>query len=90
MTAHATLKPDTAAALRLLRSRGADGVTTAEARAAIGSDRFAARVWELIHWHHVPVVKVMERAPNGDRYARYSLAEPRPEPTVGEQLGVFA
>jgi hypothetical protein len=82
------MKPNTRAALRLLRVRAADGVTVAEARAAIGSDRFPARVWELIHWHGYEVDRVMERAPNGDRYARYYLRAPRVVPTTGTQIGL--
>lgn len=88
MTSTPTMKPNTRAALRLLRIRAGNGVTVAEARAAIGSDRFPARVWELTHWHGHEIDRVMERAANGDRHARYYLRERRPVVTAGTQIGL--
>ena len=41
------MKPNTAATLALLRTRGAYGVTPLDALGASGSFRLGARVWEL-------------------------------------------
>lgn len=85
MTAR-TMKPDTARALVFLRARGRDGATNAEAWRALGQERFAARVWELIHEHGHRIEKVMERSEDGKRYARWYLAEaPTFVPTTGAQ-----
>lgn len=87
------MKDSTAAVARLLRARGGDGLSDAEAHAELGIDRLAARVWELVHWHGWTVSKVMERAPNGTRYARYYReSEPAATtvPTRGVQEALFA
>lgn len=79
------MKPDTARALAYLRQRGKDGATNAEAWRALGQERFAARVWELIHEHHVAIDKVMERSEDGKRYARWYIVE---RPTFAPMTGV--
>jgi hypothetical protein len=81
------MKAQTRAVLELLRLRGADGLTPAEAREALATDRLAARVWELIHLHGYPIEKVMERSPMGAAHARYYL-EARPVPYAGVQEGL--
>lgn len=78
------MKPATAATLRLLRIRGADGLTVAEARTTIACDRLAARVWELRQAGHV-IESVSERTPMGAHVARYYLRE---RPTTGSQLSL--
>lgn len=70
------MKPDTARVRGLLRSRGADGLTSAEARKALGTDHLGARVWELIHEEGDDITSVRERAENGRTYSRYFLHEP--------------
>jgi hypothetical protein len=41
------VKPQTLAVLALLREFGDGGVTPSEARDIVGTDRLAARIWEL-------------------------------------------
>lgn len=84
------MKAQTRQVLDLLRLRGADGLTPAEAREAIACDRLAARVWELRHQHGIDVDDVRERSPMGATYARYYLATPTFTPTTGEQSELFA
>lgn len=77
--------------LDLLRLRGADGLTEAEATSAIACRRLAARVWDLRHVHGIAITDAPERTPMGAVIKRYYLA---PEPTTfrpvtGTQLGVF-
>lgn len=80
------MKPETARALAYLRLRGADGVTAAEAWRALGQERFPARVWELIRLHGYRIDRVMERSPDGKRFARWYFRErPRFAPTHGVQ-----
>lgn len=82
------MKPGSRAALNLLRTRGRDGLTEAEATTAIGCRRLAARVWEL-RQAGFDIESVAERAPNGSHYARYFLKErTAPEPTTGQQLAI--
>ena len=79
------MKASNAAALALLRLRGADGVTPAEARSAIACDRLAARVHELKAMGFA-ITTVRERSPMGATFARYVLHErPRFTPVTGEQ-----
>lgn len=80
------MKPGSRAALNLLRARGRDGLTEAEATSAIGCRRLAARIWEL-RQAGFQIESVNERAPNGAHYARYYLKE-RPAPTTGQQMAI--
>lgn len=80
------MKPSTSAVLRLLRARGKDGLSPAEAHHALACDRLAARVHELKAAGYV-VQTIMERAPNGAVYARYRLIEPQFTPVTGQQEG---
>lgn len=81
------MKPSAAAVLRLLRSRGPDGVTPAEARRAVGCDRLAARVLELREAGY-PIRSELIRV-EGSRFARYVLKEtPLPVPDRGVQTGI--
>ena len=80
------MKAQTAAVLQLLRSRGADGLTPAEARDALACDRLAARVWELRHLHGFDIEDVRERSEIGATFARYYLRERGAfRPVTGEQ-----
>ena len=80
------MKAQTRAVLDLLRVRGADGVTPAEARDALACDRLAARVWELRHLHGFDIEDVRERTEIGARFARYYLRERAAfRPVIGEQ-----
>lgn len=81
------MKPSAAAVLDLLRLRGKDGLTPAEARTAIACDRLAARVFELRE-SGFAIESVPERTPMGARIARYYLAEPRFVPVTGVQEGL--
>ncbi len=72
------MKRQTRQVLELLRLRGADGLTPAEARDAIACDRLAARVWELRHQHGIDIEDVRERSPMGAAFARYFLIGDRP------------
>lgn len=83
------MKASNAAALALLRLRGADGVTPAEARAAIACDRLAARVHELKALGF-DIETYRERSAAGATYARYVIRERRTEPTRGTQEELFA
>lgn len=87
------MKAQTRQVLDLLRARGADGLTPAEARDAIACDRLAARVWELRHQHGFQIDDVRERSAAGATFARYYLHEtPAPTfaPVEGVQEGMFA
>ena len=85
------MKAQTAAVLRLLRSKGADGLTPAEARDQLACDRLAARVWELRHQHGFDITDVRERSDAGATFARYVLHEQRAfTPTTGTQQGVWS
>lgn len=79
------MKAGTRAVLDLLRLRGADGLTPAEARHAVGTDRLAARVWELRRLHGYDIEQVRERTPMGASVARYYLRQP----TRGVQEALF-
>ena len=79
------MKPATRQVLDLLRLRGKDGVTPAEARTAIACDRLAARVHELKAAGY-PIEAVRERSEAGAAFCRYYLATPTaPVPTAGSQ-----
>lgn len=83
------MKAQTRQVLELLRLRGEDGLTSAEARDAIACDRLAARVWELRHQHGFTVVDVRERSAAGATFARYYLRETRTfAPVTGVQEGL--
>lgn len=83
------MKAQTAAVLALLRSKGADGLTPAEARDQLACDRLAARVWELRHQHGIAIEDVRERSEAGATYSRYRLVEqPVFAPVKGEQQGL--
>lgn len=82
------MKPATRQVLDLLRLRGKDGLTPAEARNAIACDRLAARVYEL-RADGYAVQSVTERTPMGARIARYYLTpERRFAAVTGEQQGL--
>jgi len=66
------MKPATAAVLNLLRARGADGLTEAEATSALACRRLAARVWELRAAGH-RIDAIPERTPMGAVIRRYYL-----------------
>lgn len=84
------MKPATVAVLKLLRLRGGDGLTEAEATAALACRRLAARIWEL-RQAGFQVDAVPERAPNGAVYSRYFLREQTRFPSVkGEQIGMLS
>jgi len=68
------VKPQTTRTLDVLRSRGADGLSPDEAREWVGTDRLAARIWELEAEGHV-ITRTLETSPRGARYARYVLHE---------------
>ena len=77
------MKPSTAATLALLRARTSSGVTPAEARDAVGTDRLAARIHELRQEGH-DIVRVNWRARSGKTVARYFLV------TAPVQLTAFS
>lgn len=82
------MKRQTRRVFDLLRLRGGDGVTPAEAREALACDRLAARVRELREVGY-DVETIRERSPIGATFARYVLHEARPAaPTTGEQIGL--
>jgi len=82
------MKAQTAAVLRLLRSRGADGLTPAEARDQLACDRLAAQVWEL-KAEGYSVDTYRERSEAGATFARYVLRERVAfVPTTGTQEGM--
>lgn len=68
------MKPATAAVLRLLRARGSEGVTPAEARSAVHTDRLGARIWELKRDGYA--IRREWVTVEGARFARYVLDEP--------------
>ena len=70
------MKPATRQVLDLLRLRGDDGLSPAEARSAIACDRLAARVHELKAAGY-DVQTYRERSPMGATFARYVLRERR-------------
>jgi hypothetical protein len=68
------VKPATTAVLRLLRLRGADGLTEAEATSTLACRRLAARVYELrVAGYRVDAIP--ERTPMGAVIRRYYLRE---------------
>lgn len=82
------MKPATASVLRLLRARGADGLTPAEARDQLACDRLAARVHELRAAGY-RIEAVRERSPMGATFARYVLVERAAfRPVSGVQEGM--
>jgi Helix-turn-helix domain len=83
------VKASNAAVLRLLRARGADGLTSAEAMRAIACGRLAARIHELVTLHGFDIESVRERSEIGATYSRYYLREaPRFAPVNGTQTGM--
>lgn len=83
------MKQQTAAVLRLLRARGDDGLTPAEAREQLACDRLAARVWELRHQHGFDITDTRERSEVGAVFSRYVLHErPSFQPVTGIQEGL--
>jgi hypothetical protein len=68
------VKPATARTLRVLRARGADGLTPGEARELVGTDRLAARVWEL-EAEGYSITRTLVTVGQGARVARYVLHE---------------
>lgn len=79
------MKPTNAAVLRLLRARGRDGLTEAEATDQLACRRLGARIFDLRTAGYV-IESVPERTPIGARIARYVLVEPaRMAPTTGVQ-----
>lgn len=68
------MKPQTAATLELLRSRGKHGVTALDALASVGSFRLGARIWEL-KAEGFDISSEMVTVPSGARIARYVLHE---------------
>ncbi len=66
------MKPGTAKVLRLLRERGAHGLTSIEALNAGAGFRLGARIWELRHAGY-PVSSQLVTTPEGQRIARYQL-----------------
>jgi hypothetical protein len=69
---------DTAAVLRLLRLRGAEGVTPLLALQEVGCFRLSARVFDLRAMGH-RIEREWVTTPGGSRVARYVLVEERPE-----------
>lgn len=80
------MKHQTRQVLHLLRLRGADGLTPAEARTALACDRLAARVFELRR-EGFDIEAVSERTPAGARVARYVLRRAF-RPVAGVQEGL--
>ena len=81
------MKPQTRSVLALLHSRGRDGVTPAEARRAVGTDRLAARIGEL-RAEGYPIRSELVTV-EGSRFARYFLEDtPLPVPDRGVQTGI--
>jgi len=66
------MKPQTQAVLNLLRSRGTEGVTPDLARSIVGTDRLAARVWELVHEEGYDILEKRQKG----GYSKYVLREP--------------
>lgn len=83
------MKPATAAVLRFLEVRGADGATEAEVQAATTIRSGAQRVHELRKAGYVIETRY-ERSPIGARFARFVLVEDRPvfAPLSGVQEGL--
>lgn len=83
------MKPATARVLDLLRLRGADGLTEAEATRALAQSRLAARIHELKAAGYT-IDSAPERTPIGAVIRRYYLRE-RPvfHPLTGVQEGLF-
>lgn len=82
------MKHQTRQVLELLRLRGREGLTPAEAREAIACDRLAARVHELRRQHGFDIEDVRERSPMGAAYCRYYLRTPTFAPVTGVQEGL--
>lgn len=80
------MKPANASVLRLLRAKGADGLTKAEARAELHIESLTQRVHELTRTHGFDIETVLEQTGDGTRFARYVLHEtPTFAPTSGTQ-----
>lgn len=79
------MKPQTAALLRLLRSRP-KGVTSIDVLEEIGSFRASGRILELRQAGY-PIETTRERVPSGKVVARYVLSERRVD--RGEQVRAF-
>lgn len=69
-----SLKPQTARTLAVLRSRGADGLTPLQALELVGTQRLAARVYEL-EAAGFRIDRTLVEIPRGGRVARYVLIE---------------
>lgn len=69
------MKDSCALVLAFLRSRGPLGASEAEIQAATGIRSGGQRVHELKREHQCDISTVMERAPNGATYARWTLEE---------------
>jgi hypothetical protein len=84
------VKRQTRQVLDLLRLRGGDGVTPAEAREALACDRLAARVRELREVGY-DIETRRERSPIGATFARYVICETptAPTPFAGVQPELF-
>jgi hypothetical protein len=68
------MKPQTRRTLAVLRSRGADGLTPLEALELVGTQRLAARVYELEAAGY-RITRTLVDIPRGGRVARYVLHE---------------
>jgi hypothetical protein len=69
---------DTQAVLRLLRARGAEGLTPLEALREVGTFRLAARIRDLRTAGH-RIEREWVTTSGQSRVARYVLVEERPE-----------
>jgi hypothetical protein len=65
---------DTQAVLRLLRLRGAEGVTPLLALQEVGCFRLSARIWDLRAMGH-RIEREWVTTPGGSRVARYVLID---------------
>jgi hypothetical protein len=65
---------DTQAVLRLLRARGAEGLTPLEALREVGTFRLGARVFDLRKAGH-RIEREWVTTPGGSRVARYVLID---------------
>lgn len=83
------MKPATRQVYHLLRLRGRDGLTEAEATAAIACRRLAARIHEL-RAEGIAIEAVPERTPMGAVIRRYYLARAPFAPIAGVQEEVWS
>jgi len=75
------MKPSTTRTLAVLRQRGSRGLTPLDALELVGTQRLAARVFEL-EAEGYRIERTLETTPRGARVARYRLIET-------EQLAAF-